>query len=85
MRRREPRTTRNSKFSSAHEALTFFRADSNPLATGKNKKQVKVLEKRKLAAEMRSLHQGKLEMLHKSLQMFFQIHFMADKRRRRNE
>ena len=49
----------------------------------KYKKQFLALEKKSVSTELRGVQRSKLEVLHKSLQMFFSIHFLADKRRRR--
>lgn len=85
-RRRLPKSTRNSRFSSANEAISFFRADVQPLMHGdKYKKQFLALEKKTVSTELRGVQRSKLEVLHKSLQMFFSIHFLADKRRRRQQ
>ena len=84
-RRRLPKSTRNSRFSSANEAVSFFRADVQPMMQGDNKykKQFLALEKKSVSTELRGVQRSKLEVLHKSPQMFFSIHFLADKRRRR--
>ena len=84
-RRRIPSSTRHSSFSTHNEAVSFFRADVQPLEEPKQKKQFFTLQKKLVSKELADVHKSKQELLHKSLQLFFKIHFMADKRRRRNE
>ena len=66
--------------------MSFFRADVQPMMQGdKYKKQFLSLEKKKVNTDLRGVQKSKLEVLHKSLQMFFSIHFLADKRRRKQQ
>ena len=85
-KQRVPQTTRHSSmrnFASSSEANSFFRADVQPLAQTKQKRQFFALQKKLVAGELDTIQKRKQEILHKSLQLFFRIHFLADKRRRR--
>ena len=77
-RRKLPASTRHLHFSNANEASCFFRADVLPLSGEQTKKQLFTVQKKMVAKELRVIQKEKQDILHKSLQMFFKIHFMAD-------
>ena len=84
-RRKVPASCRNSLFSSSTEANCFFRADIQPLGSTDQKRQFFSLQKKQVESELNKLTREKQDLLHKSLQLFFRVHFMADKRKKRVE
>ena len=84
-RRRLPYSTRHSSFNSQSEAISFFRADVQPLQETKQKKEFFSLQKKLVAGELHQICKSKQDLLHKSLKLFFKIHFLADKRSKRAE
>jgi len=65
--RKIPATTRHSSFSNANEAVSFFRADIQPLSVNKQKQQFFILQKKLVASELGNITKNKQEILHKSL------------------
>lgn len=82
-RRKVPASTRHSSFSTVNEAVSFFRADVQPLSANTQKKQFFTLQKKLVSSELDRIMTDKREILHRSVQLFFKIHFLADKRTRK--